>query len=116
MEKFRKSLFFKVALVVTAALFAVASISPDFMFGLIGDRSGVLDTTYINLYQTCLIGYQTTIGVLREAGVFVLLAFLLLMLFLYIFYRIGKSIHGRYKTANKSLVRDAGEKPPAPHS
>lgn len=96
MEKYRNPTVVKVIIVITLVMFAIASLSPDFMSAMLGTDVGPFISF---VYETCLVGGQAfgwTIGQTKEAGVFVMLALLMLLLIFYILYRIFRSIYRKY--------------------
>ena len=104
MNKYRNPILVKIIIFFTFVSFIVASLSPDFMFGFLG--SGDMEPFGKAIYQGCIIGGSAigwNIGTTKEAGVFAMLAFLIILLILFVFYSIIKSTYKNYKAANKEV-------------
>lgn len=104
MEIFRKSIIAKIMIIFTIIVFVISSLSFDFMFNSLGVTNDALVYNY--LYQSCIIGGDAVgwnIANRKEAGVFAMLALLILIVAFYILYRIFRAIYIYYKPANKSF-------------
>ena len=107
MEKYRNPTLVKIIIFFTFVSLIIASLSPDFMFGLFGSND--MEPFANAIYQGCIIGGNAVgwnIGTTKEAGVFAMFAFLIILLISFVFYRVIKLIYNNYKTANKAIKKD----------
>ena len=102
MKYFRNPTIVKIVMLFTFIAFAITSLSPDFMFNMLGSNS--TEPFIETIYQGCLswgsaIGWN--IGNRKEAGVFVMLVFLIIVLISYFTYKTLKIKFKHNENANK---------------
>ena len=98
MEKYRNPTAVKVIIIFIIIIFPAASLSPEFMFNMLGISN--TEPFLHAFYNSCIIGVNaldSNIDKTREAGIVIMLSLLVIFLTLYLLYRIFNSIYSRYK-------------------
>ena len=107
MEIFRNPTLAKVIIFIAFIMFTFASLSPDFMFSMLGSSN--MEPFVISLYQGCF-GNGTPISwndqETRKVGIFTMFLLLIIGFILYLLFRKIKTIYNHYKTANKAIKKD----------
>ncbi len=99
MEKYRNPTVVKVIIIFTIIIFSAASLSPEFMFSMLGISNS--EPFAYAAYQSCLIGIDNdgwNADPYRESGIVAMLSLLIIFLTFYLLYRTLKSIYRCYKT------------------
>ena len=89
MKYFRNPTTIKIIIFFTLLAFAIASLSPDFMFNVLGSNN--TEPFIETIYQGCIVWGSSigwNIGNRKEAGVFVMLILLIMVLIYYFTYKI----------------------------
>ena len=98
----------KIIIVITFYTFIISSLSPGFMFGVLGD-SNTEPFGYMYSDTSSVLPDFASFGNekgRKEIGIIVMLTFLAFIFVLYILYRMLKSIYRHYKTTNKAIKKD----------
>ena len=107
MEIYRNPTLAKVIIILTVIMFTFASLSPDFMFSMLGYSN--TEPFIIGLYQSCFgggSGVTWNIQESRKIGIFAMFVFSIIILIFYLLYRKMKILYNHYKTANKAIKKD----------
>ena len=103
MQKYRNPTIVRGIIIFTIIVFTIASLSPEFMFSMLGISN--TEPFALTVYNSCIIAIDalgSNTGQTKEIGIIAMLSLLIMILMFYLIYRILKSIYSHYTTANKA--------------
>jgi len=103
---YRNPILIKAILFITIFAFSIASLSPEFMFSVVGFTN--MEPFVISAYQYCFSVGPTELrwnpeheG--RELGIFTMFILLLAILIFYFLYQLIKRIYSHFKTSKNAI-------------
>lgn len=108
MNKYIYPAIVKIIIVITFYAFIVASLSPDFMFEVLGNSNMEPFGYMYPDIPGSIHAYDRLRAVTgdKEVGIILMLSFLVFTFVFYILYRMLKSIYNHYKSTNKAIKKD----------